>query len=83
MRPRDAMRTTIDLDDDVAAAVARMRKDEGKGLSEAVNELARRGLTVKKERKPYVHKTYDLGIPKMNLDNIGEVLEQLEGPNWR
>jgi len=77
------MRTTVDLDDDVAAAVQRMRLEERKGLSEAVNELVRRGLAVKKERKPFMQKTHDLGAPLMSLDNIGEVLEQIEGPDWR
>ena len=38
------------LDDDVAAAVQRLRKDEGVGLSEALNELARAGLRVRPRR---------------------------------
>lgn len=39
------MRTTVSLADDVAAAVQRLRKERSIGLSEAVNELIRAGLT--------------------------------------
>ena len=38
------MRTTLSLDDDVAAAVQRLREERHLGLSEAVNELVRAGL---------------------------------------
>jgi hypothetical protein len=44
------MRTTVLLDDDVAAAVQRMRAERNIGLSEAVNELARAGLAVPSQR---------------------------------
>jgi hypothetical protein len=39
------MRTTIDLADDVAAAVEKACRERGIGVSEAVNELARAGST--------------------------------------
>ncbi|MBA2263154.1 MAG: ribbon-helix-helix protein, CopG family, partial [Chloroflexi bacterium] len=47
------MRTTVTLDKDVAAAVRRLRLSEGMGLSEALNRLARAGLTVKPSSKPF------------------------------
>ena len=37
------MRTTVNLDDDVAAEAERLKRAEGIGLSEAVNRLARAG----------------------------------------
>jgi DNA-binding transcriptional LysR family regulator len=40
------MRTTLSLDDDVAAAVQRLREERNLGLSEAVNELVRAGLGI-------------------------------------
>lgn len=73
------MRTTIKLDDDVAAAVERMRRQRGIGLSEAVNELARAGLVTKPKRKPFVQKTYPGGA-LIDLTNIGRALEIAEGP---
>lgn len=38
------MRTTLTLDDDVAAALARRRAQRGTGLRHEVNELLRAGL---------------------------------------
>jgi plasmid stability protein len=38
------MRTTLTLDDDVAAALARRRAERGTGLRHEVNELLRAGL---------------------------------------
>ena len=40
------MRTTITLDRDIAAAVEQLRREEGIGPSEALNRLARAGLSV-------------------------------------
>ncbi|HEU0168187.1 MAG TPA: ribbon-helix-helix protein, CopG family, partial [Chloroflexota bacterium] len=48
------MRTTVTLDDDVAAAASELRRQEGIGLSEAVNRLARAGLA--RPAKRYVYK---------------------------
>jgi hypothetical protein len=76
------VRTTVTLAPDVAAAVEEMRRD-GRGVSDAVNELARRGLaTGRPERRPFVQETSSHGVPLIPLDNIGEALEILEGP-WR
>ena len=41
----EEMRTTLTLADDVAAAVERLRRERSIGMSEAVNELVRAGLT--------------------------------------
>ena len=71
------MRTTVDLADDVAAAVARLRREKGLGLSEAVNELVRTGLNAKERPYVYRHQTYDMGA-QVDLANIGEVLELLD-----
>ena len=75
------MRTTITLKDDVAAAVERRRRETGAGVSDVVNDLVRAGLAAPKERKPFVQKTSAMGA-KYNLDNIGEVIEMLEGPTF-
>jgi hypothetical protein len=71
------MRTTVDLADDVATEVARLRREKGLGLSEAVNELARAGLSAR--RAPYVYrqKTYDMGA-RVDLTNVADVLELLD-----
>jgi hypothetical protein len=71
------MRTTVELDPDVAAAVEQMRREHGMALSEAVNTLARRGLTRPPERKPFVQRTEPLGL-KVDVTCVSEALELLE-----
>jgi hypothetical protein len=76
------MRTTVTLDDDVAAAVERLRHDRSIGLSEAINELIRAGLTVKRPRKPFRQQSEHIGF-KVDVANVAEALELLEGPAAR
>ena len=76
------MRTTVTLDDDVAAAVERLRRDRSIGLSEAINELIRAGLTVKRPRRPFRQQSEHLGF-KVDVTNVAETLELLEGPAAR
>jgi metal-responsive CopG/Arc/MetJ family transcriptional regulator len=71
------MRTTLTLDDDVAAEVERLRREEGIGVSEAVNRLIRMALATPPRRQPYEHISADLGI-KVDVTNIGDVLELLD-----
>ena len=76
------MRTTITLDADVAAAVERLRRKRGIGLSEAVNELVRSGLRERAPRSRFQQKTRDLGL-RVDVRNVAEALELLEGPAAR
>lgn len=71
------MRTTLTLDDDVAAALDALRRREGLGLSEAVNRLIREALARPPAARTYVHRSHELGI-KVDVTNIGEVLELLD-----
>ena len=79
------MRTTLTLDDDVAKLLSRIRKERDASFRQVVNEALRRGLQAPatKPAKPYRMKTWNSGPPLMNLDNIGEVLERLDGPDYR
>jgi len=76
------MRTTLKLADDVAAAAAQLRRERGIGLSEAVNELARRGLAQRDPRPRFVQRTSSMGAG-IDVANIAEAIEQVEGPHWR
>lgn len=71
------MRTTLTLDDDVAAAVRKLRQQQGLGISEAVNRLVRAGLSKPQKAHVYHHRTTDVGI-KVDVSNIGEVLDLLD-----
>lgn len=76
------MRTTVTLDPDVAAAVSRVRKERGVGMSEAINDLARAGLTVRRPRKPFRQGSSELAL-RIDVTNVAEALEQLDGPAGR
>lgn len=53
------MRTTLTLDDDVAAALARRRAERGTGLRDEVNELLRAGLAVARQQTAAPEATYE------------------------
>lgn len=76
------MRTTIDLDDDVAAAIDQARRDRGLGLSATVNELVRAALVAKPRRRQFRQRTADLSLV-VDVTNVAEALEQLDGPARR
>jgi hypothetical protein len=71
------MRTTFKLDDDVAAEVERLRRDEGLGLSEAVNRLIRQGMAQPHRRATYEHRSVDVGL-RIDVTDIGAVLDLLD-----
>lgn len=71
------MRTTVNLDADVAAAVDGLRRESDVGLSEAVNTLARRGLSASRPSYVYVPPAVSLGMT-VDVTNIGEVLDLLD-----
>jgi hypothetical protein len=78
------VRTTLSLDDDVAAQLEAWRAKQNLTFKEAVNSALRRGLielSRPKTRKTFRTKPIDMGrcwLP--DLDDISEVLEELEAP---
>lgn len=54
------MRTTLTLDDDVAAALAGRRAERGTGLREEVNELLRAGLAAAQHPPAPASEVYEL-----------------------
>jgi hypothetical protein len=80
------MRTTITLDDDVAALLARVRREHSLGLKKAVNEALRRGLPAvgKPGRgKPFRTQPLDTGRLLFPVDDVAAALEHAEGPDHR
>lgn len=74
------MRTTVNLADDVAAAVEKIRRERSAGISEVVNELVRAGLaSEERPRKRFRQQSRDLG-EGIDFGNVGEALETLDGP---
>lgn len=81
------MRTTLTLDEDVAAKLKATARRTGRAFRDVVNETLRRGLMAARpaERRPFRVRTRSLGglRPGLSLDNIGELLERVEGPHHR
>jgi hypothetical protein len=73
------MRTTVDLDDDVAAAITRLRRERGVGLSRLVNDLVRKALATEEPPPAFRQRTEPLGL-RIDVTNVAEALEILEGP---
>ena len=82
------MRTTLTLDEDVAATLGRVRKKRKLTLKGAVNEALRRGLREMEEgatiRQVYSTEPVSLGGCLIgNLDDVAEALAVAEGEDFR
>ena len=81
------MRTTLTLDDDIAARLQQASRRTGKPFREVVNETLRKGLQQPpaSPRSRFRVVTRDMGAlrPGLSLDNIGDLVESLEGPAAR
>lgn len=82
------MRTTITLEEDVAAALRRIGTKRKLPFKDLVNLLLREGIkswsTSTSPKKQFVTKEVDLGKPRFsNVDNIGEVLAVAEKESFR
>lgn len=82
------MRTTLTLDDDVAAKLQAESRRTGRSFKEIVNEALRHGLAARRPgatRKPFRVATRDLGAlrPGLSLDSVANLLEEVEGPTHR
>lgn len=72
------MRTTVEFDEDTSKAIEDLRRELGIGVSDAVNELIRRGLLPRSLTTPFHQRTRRLGT-KIDVSNIAVALEDLEG----
>ena len=75
------MRTTLNLDPDVAAQVSARARRDGRSMSRVVNEVLRVGLVAQQRPvaiAPYDPPTVDTGRPLIDVTDIGEALERLE-----
>ena len=79
------MRTTLTLDDDVAARLQTAARKSGLPFKTVVNELLRAGLaqraSVESAAKPFKVETFSSKIvPGLSLDSTSALLEEAEGP---
>jgi hypothetical protein len=72
------------LDDDVSAKLREHVRKSGKSFKEVVNQFLRTGLNTPEQprsRKRFTVRPRPLGLPAgLSYDNIGDLIEQLEGP---
>ena len=81
------MRNTLTIEEDVAAKLKERCRRTGRSFKEVVNKALREGLNTEKAQRPrepfrVESRPLDL-LPGVQLDNIGELLEQLDGPGHR
>jgi hypothetical protein len=77
------VRTTLTLDDDVAAKLKTATRKSGRSFRDVVNDALRRGLVKDREavRAPFTVQPRDLGLkPGLEFDNIGKLLDYLDDP---
>ncbi len=82
------MRTTLSLDEDVAALLARIQKTRKASLKVIINEALRQGLsqmaTPPRSRPRYESLSFDAGKCLVgSLDDVAEVLAVAEGEAYR
>jgi hypothetical protein len=82
------MRTTLSLDDDVAATLERMRRSRRITLKRLVNEALRRGLDDmgRRPRPREAIRTRAVALGRVRIpgiDNIGEALAIAEGESFK
>ena len=82
------MKTTLTLEDDVAATLERLRKARDASLKDLVNEALRIGLKQMcarpRKRKPFRTRAVSLGKCLIgSIDNIPNALAAAEGESFR
>lgn len=82
------MRTTVTLEDDVAAKLKAEARRTGKPFKTVLNECLRVALSSGRGRArvaPFRIEPRDLGAlrPGLSLDNVAELLDLVEGPESR
>lgn len=78
------MRTTLTLDEDVAARLSVEARRSGRSFKDTVNDALRAGLEVRRKRTPIVPfrvRAKDLGpsLVAANLDSVARLLEDVDG----
>ncbi|MGD0481952.1 MAG: hypothetical protein ABSA42_17405 [Terracidiphilus sp.] len=80
------MRTTLTLDDDVAALVRQELRRSGASFKTTVNNLLRKGLANGngEGRKPFVVTPLPIGTGLgTRYETVKDLIEAIEGPNHR
>ena len=83
------MRTTITLEEDVAARLVALQKQTGQSFKDTVNFTLRTGLEQQTAKPAMPRPRFKVAARRrglrsgLNYANVGELLEQIEGPAHR
>jgi hypothetical protein len=80
------MRTTLNIDDDVAAELAAQARAQGRSLSRVANELIRRALAIGPSdilSAAYEPPTFDTGRPLADITDVSAALDALDAADGR
>lgn len=75
------MRTTLNLDPDVASQLTAQARQDGRSMSRVANDVLRAGLLAQLRPvalPPYDPPEVETGRPLIDVTDVGEALEQLE-----
>jgi len=75
------MRTTLNIDEDVATRLSGLARQTGRSLSRVSNEVLRKGLLAMRELPslpPYDPPVFDSGRPLVDVTEISEAIETLD-----
>ena len=76
------MRTTLTIDDDIAARIEEKRRKDGLSLKQVVNLLLREGLRNSRQNpgaRPYRTKTHRLDLhPGFDAARLNQLVDELE-----
>ena len=72
------MRTTLSLDDDLAARLRATAHERGISFKHAVNEAIRSGLEQPRRSRPYRVRARNMGAPAVDLTKATQLASQLE-----
>jgi hypothetical protein len=76
------MRTTLNLDADVAGQLAARARRDGRSVSRVANDVLRAGLLAEQQPvalTPYDPPELDTGRPLIDVTDVEEALERLDG----
>lgn len=81
------MRTTVTIDDAVEKQLRDYAGRHSLKFKQALNELLRKGLAEAKRppsSQPYQTRPKSVGLKSgLSYDNVSDLLEQVEGPDYR
>lgn len=72
------MRTTVTLDPDTEQMVRALMAQRRISFKQAINDAIRAGLPSQRDVRPFRQRTFDMGVPAVNLDKALQLAGEIE-----